>query len=247
MKNSIISLAYAAVLATTFGGILEAPAFAHPTPRAASTTNVAYAKKLSPYYSSRAFEEQVQVYFNNEDYRGLYEFCTKAIENNNRNADAYYFRAVSTFMMGGETNLVISDLSAAISLEPGFVEALKARAGVYSSMKQPASAVPDLKTVLSMEPQNVDVVIALVSNHYDMGDLKSAIEDCSYWISLSPFEPSAYYVRGLIFIELDNKVAALSDLETAHKLLTAQNRPEEAQKVQVLISTLKSDQGGGAS
>ncbi len=245
MKNSMITLAtLVAICATTFGGIIDAPAHALSNSPKATAGN---SKKVSLYNTSPEFLAKIKVYFDNKDFKGLQELCTKTLESNNRNADAYYIRALCTYVLDGGADAILGDLSAAITLQPGYSDALKARATIYAAVKQHGHAVDDLSVVLALEPQNVDVIIALVNNHYEMCDYQGMIEDCTYWISICPEEPNAYYIRALSYIDMNNQIAARADLEKAAQLFTAQNRLEEAEKVQKVIASITHGQGGGAS
>ncbi len=78
----------------------------------------------------------------------------------------------------------------AISLDPGYVNALYGLAVLYAfELDRPADAVPLLDTVLTKEKKNLDAMFLLARVDYTLGRLDAALAEYDRILASSPSEP----------------------------------------------------------
>jgi regulator of sirC expression with transglutaminase-like and TPR domain len=72
-----------------------------------------------------------------------------------------------------------------------------------------------------------------------MGDKQGAIADYNLAINLNPLHALVYYDRGLVYIDLKDKVKAIADFELSAKLCSEQGRTGCYKDAQYQIDVLK--------
>ncbi len=118
----------------------------------------------------------------------------------------------------------IAELTEALEIQPGYASAYVNRAGAYVARDNPGDlerAFEDVDDALDENPDLAPAHVARGNAHLargSEGDLARALEDYSRAIELDPDSPTAYFNRGLVYSEIENWGASLSDLRWAHAL-----------------------------
>ncbi|MBX3148931.1 tetratricopeptide repeat protein [Candidatus Obscuribacterales bacterium] len=244
MKNSLLLAAtLAAIALSAFNGTTQTPAHA-----AVDTPQVNHQYKVSTNTdatSKASFDSKVQEFIAKNDFAGLLNFCTESIASGNQKAEAFYFRAMSSYNLGADINVVLADLDRSLEVNPKFVAALDARSSINEATGNFRGAIEDYKTLLVIFPDNLNVLSRLTNAHGMLGDWQGVISDCNYWLTLKPHDPDAYYVRAIGYIQLGDVPLAIADLKHSSELLAQLNRQDEAAQVAALIAQLESGQPVG--
>ena len=118
----------------------------------------------------------------------------------------------------------IAELTQALEIQPGYASAYVNRAGAYVARDNPGDlerAFEDVEAALDGDPNLAPAHVARGNAHLARGaedDLARALEDYSRAIELDPDSPTAYFNRGLVYSEMENWAASLSDLRWAQSL-----------------------------
>lgn len=244
MKNSlVITATLAAIALSAFAGTSQTPAHA-----AVETPQVKHqytAAEDADAASKATFDSKVEEFIAKNDFAGLLNFCTEAIAADNQKADAYFFRAMSSYNLGADITVVLADLDRCIEIEPKFVAALDVRSSIREATGNINGAIEDYQALLVIFPDNLNVLARLTDAHGMVGDWQGVIADCNYWITLSPHEPEVYYVRAISHLQLGEIADAIADLKHTSELLAQQNRTADAEKIAAMITQLESGQTVG--
>ena len=127
---------------------------------------------------------------------------------------------------GSEADLdrAIAELTEALEIQPGYASAYVNRAGAYVARGAPGDlerAFEDLNEAQDGNPDLAPAHVARGNAHLARGaegDLERALGDYSRAIDLAPDSATAYFNRGLVYSELDEWGASLSDLRRAQAL-----------------------------
>ena len=118
----------------------------------------------------------------------------------------------------------IAELTEALEIQPGYPSAYVNRAGAYVARDNPGDldrAFEDLNEALDGDPDLAPAHVARGNAHLARrgeGDLARALEDYSRAIELDPNSSTAYFNRGLVYSEMEDLTASLSDLRRAQTL-----------------------------
>ena len=118
----------------------------------------------------------------------------------------------------------VAELTEALEIQPGYASAYVNRAGAYVARGAPGDldrAFEDAEAALDGDPDLAPAHIARGNAHLARrgeGDLASALEDYSRAIELDSNSATAHFNRGLVYSELENWYASLSDLRWAQAL-----------------------------
>ena len=127
---------------------------------------------------------------------------------------------------GSEADLdrAIAELTEALEIQPGYASAFVNRAGAYVARGAPGDlerAFEDLDEAQDGNPDLAPAHVARGNAHLARGaegDLERALGDYSRAIDLAPDSATAYFNRGLVYSELEEWGASLSDLRRAQAL-----------------------------
>ena len=141
-------------------------------------------------------------------------------------AATYVNLAAAHVARGTDADLdrAVAELTEALEIQPGYASAYVNRAGAYVARDEPGDlerAFEDLEAALSEAPDLAPAHVALGNAHLARsadGDLARALEDYSRAIELDSKSSTAYFNRGLVYSELGNWEASLSDLRWAQAL-----------------------------
>ncbi len=118
----------------------------------------------------------------------------------------------------------VAELTEALEIQPGYASAYVNRAGAYVARDNPGDlerAFEDLDEALDENPDLAPAYVARGNAHLARGaegDLNRALADYSRAVDLAPDSPTAYFNRGLVYSEIENWTASLSDLRWAQSL-----------------------------
>jgi len=105
------------------------------------------------------------------------EYFTKAIEDNPKDANAYYNRAYAQQLLGGKEKQTISDYSKSLELNPNDNEAHMNRGLIYMKMGNNEKAIFDYKKSIQIKP-DYSVVYGNLGNAYKLNsDNEKACEN----------------------------------------------------------------------
>ena len=125
---------------------------------------------------------------------------------------------------GADLDRAITELTEALEIQPGYASAYVNRAGAYVARDNPGDlerAFEDLGEALDGDPDLAPAYVARGNAHLARGaegDLDSALSDYTRAVELAPDSPTAYFNRGLVYSEIENWTASLSDLRRAQAL-----------------------------
>ena len=151
---------------------------------------------------------------------------TQAATIDPNHAATYVNLAAAHVERGTDADLdrAIAELTEALEIQPGYASAYVNRAGAYVARNEPGdieSAFEDLEVALDGNPDLVAAHVALgnaLLARGEEGDLDLALAEYSRAIELDPDSSTAYFNRGLVYSEMDNRAASLSDLRWAQAL-----------------------------
>lgn len=197
------------------------------------------ASESEPGNAVEQFVAAVEEKLSLEDYAGALELCEQAIAQDPKNATAFYYKAFCHFYLRQSLNVVAADLTAAIEINPQYIDALLTRGWVFQRMNDYDAALKDFKAVIAIQPTNLDAIHSCIDMHESMKNWTAVVEDYGMLIAVEPNNMEAYYFRALAQLELGDKTAAIADLEKLSELLLAQNMKSEYDYVQNLIAQIK--------
>ena len=150
----------------------------------------------------------------------------QAATTNPTHAATYVNLAAAHVERGTDADLdrAVAELTEALEIQPGYASAYVNRAGAYVARDNPGDlerAFEDLDEALDENPDLAPAYVARGNAHLARGaegDLNRALADYSRAVELAPDSPTAYFNRGLVYSEMENWTASLSDLRWAHAL-----------------------------
>ena len=92
-------------------------------------------------------------YLRSKDYDMALECYTRSIDYNNKNAAAYFNRAL-VYLKQKKHQKALEDCDQAISIKNDYIKAYHRRAQIYIELKEYDKAIPDLEKVLAKYPEN---------------------------------------------------------------------------------------------
>ncbi|MBX3148927.1 hypothetical protein KF728_02135 [Candidatus Obscuribacterales bacterium] len=202
-------------------------------------------KNISSVSEYENLETIAERYVDDDDFEGLFDYCSQLIEKDPESEEAFYFRAISRYLLDEDPLEIIVDLDRAIELDPLYVDALNARGHILTFIDDFEAAAYDFEIALSVEPENMEIIESLVDVYQEMESWEDVIALADYWIELMPDSSKAFYARGMANIELEDNLCAIADLQMVAELYVAADRVEEAEEIQELIAELSD--GGNVS
>lgn len=143
-------------------------------------------------------------------------------------AEGFFARGNKRF---GESKFqgAVEDYSETLKLNPLHASAWHNRCVARISLKEFAPAIEDCSKAIQLNPQYGIAYNSRCWARLQMKqDLPAALTDCNKAIELSPGYVNAYDSRGQLHMALNDKKAAIRDLEKALQMDPAQKETEEA-------------------
>jgi len=133
------------------------------------------------------------------DYDGAIEWANKALEMDERLADAYTIRGTA-FDAKGEFDTAISDFDRAIGLNPEDATAYANRGATYIHKGEFDKAIEDFNSAIRLKPNMAGFYNNRGEAYRRKGDLDKALKDYNHAIELQPDLKEAYNNRGHVFL-----------------------------------------------
>jgi len=130
----------------------------------------------------------------------------------------YYRDQGDAARKNGLCNKAIIYYGRALGIDPDFVDAYLARAGVYTDKSLFPAAINDYSKAITLGIKNTTIYIRRGVAYYKTGKYDKAIIDLSNAILLSPDNATAYTDRGLAYYRNKDYEKALADYNQAIKL-----------------------------
>ena len=143
----------------------------------------------------------------------LKAFAKEAAESKD-NPD-FYFERARCYQASGDRRKAISDLSRAISLDPGFKQALIQRAEIYTQDKQFPEAIADLSALTVLEPGNSLHFFNKAEAMQLNKDNEGAGKLYNQALKMDPENPQYLVARAALFRKLQKPDEALKLLDKA--------------------------------
>ena len=131
------------------------------------------------------------------------------------NAEFWFERG---YALNDDSDRELDYYNQAISLKPGFAEALFNRAMLYKNRRNTAAAMRDLDTTIKADPNHADAYTNRGNLHFALGDHTAALRDYEAALHINPHDAVTHNNRGLIHMDRRDYRSALMDFDTAIRL-----------------------------
>ena len=154
--------------------------------------------------------------------RGQYDLAindyTDAIRLN-PNGAAIYFDRGQAYALKRDSGMAINDFDKALQLQPNVEAYLYARCMIRAAASlELDKSLADCNHALRINPQSAADIEARGFVRFKRGEFAEAINDNSEAIRRDPRRPSAFYVRGLAELRMNQTAAGLADIRAAQGL-----------------------------
>jgi tetratricopeptide (TPR) repeat protein len=137
----------------------------------------------------------------------------EALHLNPKNPDLWYNRAL--FYMRNDDAKAIVDLTQALSLAPGYQDALYIRGNAWLDQQKYPAAIQDYSDALRINKPTGNVYHQRGFAYLKSGDLPHAVDDFTHAIELKPKSDSEYFCRGYAYSESHVFDRAIADFTQA--------------------------------
>jgi tetratricopeptide (TPR) repeat protein len=151
------------------------------------------------------------------DYGNAINAFTKAIELDQKYANAYVNRGFAHYKLGNYRQ-AIENYDNAIELNPKYGIAYYNRSVAYKELSNYRQAIEDLSKDIELEPKYANAYNNRGIAYYRLGNYRQAIENYDKAIELDPKYANAYYSRGAAYYKIGNREQCFEDLKTAARL-----------------------------
>lgn len=152
-----------------------------------------------------------------DQYRQRLATESRHIENNPKDADAFYQRGVTNYDLD-EYDKAITDFGISISLNPEHKGAYLKRGSAYIEKQDYKRAITDLTKAVELSPLSTDSYLMRGMAYLFAGQYSASIDDLSRAIAINPAYKSAYINRGFAYISRKEYADAINDFKTALSL-----------------------------
>ncbi len=170
------------------------------------------------------------------------ESLNQAIEVQSDLELAYYTRAVSYYYLG-EGEKAIADFTTIIELNPN-TNAYYNRGTLHYQCGNNQAAIADFDQAIKLNRRNLVAYYSRGNVRYQCQDQLGAFQDYDKAASLSrsetilPEDEHGFYARGMSYIHMRNKGAALNDLQTAEAICVKCGNQPLLGKIRAVINDL---------
>ena len=143
--------------------------------------------------------------------------CAQALEENQRDADAYYLRGLARRVIGDEAD-ASWDLTRAVEIRPDFAEARLERAHIYRRQGKLQLAIQHCTEAIEARPDYVSAWLTRARAYYQAQDYQAAIADCTGALQVNSDSARAHFNRGLVYAKAGDPPSALADFTRATEI-----------------------------
>ena len=133
-------------------------------------------------------------------------------------AKELYHEAMQRFAVAGKAPEALALLDRSIALQPGFLEARLARAGLLSTLRRPDEALAEYADVLGRAPGQRDALTGRAMLQLSLGRGAEAMADAEALVKSEPDVAEGFLLRGWIHRELGRPGDAYVDFHRAQGL-----------------------------
>ncbi len=119
----------------------------------------------------------------------------------------------SLYLETGQYATALQDLERAVALNPDDAAALTNRAQTYRQFGREKEAMQDLERAVEISPNLIPALFNRGALRYSQADLEGAKEDFDRCIAADPHMPAPYFNRAAVFEAMDQRAAAIADIE----------------------------------
>ena len=182
---------------------------------------VVYAKNHQPNPAQDYLQQGINHSEQGEYFKAIEDY-SEAIALESRNALTYYNRGVAlTHLQAYEA--AIADYTQALNLKSDFVAAYKNRGLARIQAKgQLQEAIADYDRAIQLDGGDAGAYLGKGLALAVQGDRRLALKQLTQAIKLEPPLAIAYFVRGSVYLDLEEKASALADYQQAAQLYQQQ-------------------------
>ncbi len=144
-------------------------------------------------------------------------YCTKIIEKNPNDADAYNRRGIDYRNQGNWSQAII-DYTKSIEINPNNAAVYWNRALAYDAQGNLLQAISDYTKDIKLNPKDALAFNNRGIAYENQGNLPQAISDYNKCIEIDPKHAHAYNNRGTVYTKLSKFIQAMSDFNKAIEL-----------------------------
>lgn len=141
--------------------------------------------------------------------------CYRAVITQRPNDAETHCNLGNALRLNGQLEAAYSSYESAIRLNPAEAKPLIGQAQVLIGLRQPASAIELLQKAIEIDPGDPIPHRLCGAAHKALGQWDQALEYFGYALERDPEDDPTHYQSGLVYLQQDNKPAALSALQKA--------------------------------
>lgn len=170
-----------------------------------------------------AFLTLANLCYMQEDYESMDNACQKALQLDDKNAEAYYLAGKAAHAMHNDIQAIVM-LTKAIQSKDNYTSAYLLRAEVLWNMRQAKDAMEDIEAILAQNtaPEEEDALILKGKILAANGHIEEAYSCFERIMEINPFNEKAYLLKGEMLIE-QKKFGQATELYTEAIELMPQN------------------------
>ncbi|MFN3315222.1 MAG: tetratricopeptide repeat protein [Raineya sp.] len=176
--------------------------------------------------SSQELTEKARKAMQEQRFEEAILLLNKAIEKNEKNADAFNARGVALFELG-KYNDAMLDYQQAIQLNPQNYKPYFNRAELYRSLKQREDALKDYEQAIKLAPDVADLYLNRGVLFYEKEKIEEAIADFKKAVQLAPNNKNAFLNLGNILFEKGSDEALREALDAYNKVIELDSKADK--------------------
>lgn len=131
-----------------------------------------------------------------------------------QNADLYVARA-KQYLILQNFDAAINDYKRAIKIDSTNSQFYNALAETYFLHKNIPLALENFEKSENLDPKNIQTYLKRAQVNFLMKKFNETLKDADAALRINKFEPQAYYLKGITFLEVKDTSRAVSSLQTA--------------------------------
>jgi len=132
-----------------------------------------------------------------------------------------YLKSGITHFQSGDTSAALTDLNAALELNPNFVDAFLMRAAIRSKLKDSDGVLADYSKAIELAPAAKGIEAVFTNRgmvRLQRGDINGALADLERAVSINPQVAEIYNGRAIVRLQKGDLAGALADYERVIEL-----------------------------
>jgi tetratricopeptide (TPR) repeat protein len=155
-------------------------------------------------------------------------------------ANELYNQGVEEYQQGNYQKS-INKFNEVLQIEPDLAAAYYYRGRAKAQIGDLHGARKNYSKSLRLQPNQIEVSNELGNIDYLLGNYGSAIENYNWTLDINPNYATAYYKRGLAYLQLEDKLKAIEDFRQSAKLFDQQDNIDNYEEVQRILKTIQLD------